>query len=561
MRIDRMLRTLIALFSLSGALSLQAASLSGTVTRGSDGTPMANVTVTALRFMFPFGGLEPTSTQTDALGKYQFPALAAGLYYVDADALGDSVRVLYPEVPCPPQSCAGHTFSAGVTQFTLQDAQPVIGVDFAIRQGGQLQGQVRRADTLATLAGRRVTLLPLGWELVSDASGAFQFTRVPEGTWRLRADGDSELSSTLHPNLACDLAGCSSDISPATAVALAPGVSLTGLDIAMPIGARISGLLQPVSVTANREVVFQVLHSASPASRIVFVQTGADGSYVLEGLAPGSYQILVSDTLFRPQVYPNIACVDGCDDELALGTPIATSLGQTSGNRDFMLTPAARVDGLVTDAATSQPLAGVEVIAYIWAPVPPFGLGPFTVASDITAADGSYQLQGIQPRAVKIATRNAFGYRDERYDNILCAASGCLVNAGSDWPLDWGDQMVANFALQEGASLFGRVTLAPTPNPPVVRVEIYDLAGVLMATIYPDPDGSFHSTGLASGPYRVRALTYGDPNLGQVYGGMNCVGVAPEACDIATGQILQLAAGVPIELIFEFTPVFVDGFE
>jgi hypothetical protein len=560
MSMRQITKAVAAVLTLAGTLSVHAATLSGTVTRASDGTPMANVSVTALRFMFPFGGLEPTSTLTNALGQYQFAALPAGLYYVDADALGDSVRVLYPEVPCPPQSCAGHIHGAGVTQFTLQDAQPVTGVDFAIRQGGQLQGQVRRADTLATLAGRRVTVLPLGWEQNSDGSGAFQFSRVPQGTWRLRADGDSELASTLHPNLACDLAGCGSDTSPGTAVVLGSGVSLTALDIAMPVGARISGVLQPVSVTANREVMFQVLHSASAASRLVFADTGADGSYALDGLAPGSYRILVADNLFRPQVYPNIFCVDSCEDELLLGTAIATTLGQTSGNRDFLLTPAPRIEGFVTDATTSQPLAGVQVIAYIWTTIPPLGFGPLTLASDVTAADGSYRLDGFQPRSVKIATRNALGYRDERYDDQLCAASGCLVNAGSDWPLGWGDLLTANFALQEGASLFGRVALAPAPSPQA-RVEIYDPAGVLMATILPAPDGSFHSSGLAPGPYRVRALNYGDPNLGQVYGGMNCVGIAPEACDVATGQILQLAAGAPLELNFEFTPVFWDGFE
>jgi hypothetical protein len=42
---------------------------------------------------------------------------------------------------------------------------------------------------------------------------------------------------------------------------------------------------------------------------------------------------------------------------------------------------------------------------------------------------------------------------------------------------------------------------------------------------------------------------------------MICVGIAPAACDVSTGQILHLAAGAPLELNFEFIPVFADGFE
>ncbi len=561
MSMRQMLRAVAAVLTLVGALSVHAAALSGTVTRASNGTPMANVTVTALRFVFPFGGLEATATQTNALGQYEFLNLNFGIYYIEANALGDTVRMLHPQVPCPPQTCEASIGSPGVTQLSLQDGQLVTGIDFAIRHGGQLQGQVRRADTLTALTDRRVALLPLGWEAVTDETGMFQFTRVPEGTWRLRAEGDSELTSTLHPNVACDLAGCVNDTSPATAVMLAPGATLTALDIAMPIGARISGVLQPASATANLTVVFEVLHTPSAGRRSVLVQVGADGSYALQGLAAGSYQLSVSHSQFRAQVYPNTPCVDGCADELPTGTPIATTLGATSANRDFLLTPAARIEGVVTDAGSGQPLAGVEVVAYIWSFVPPFGIGPLPMDSDTTAADGSYRLEGIQPQSVRIATRNALGYRDERFDNELCAGTGCLVNTGAVWALNWGDVLMANFSLQQGASVFGRVSLAPSPSPPSVVVEVYDLAGALAATTFLEVDGSFRSTGLAPGSYRARALAYTNPAVGEVYGGMNCVGIAPEACDISTGQILQLAASAPVELNFEFTPMFEDGFE
>lgn len=127
------LRTLIALLALAGTLSIHAASLSGTVTRASNGAPLPGVVVTASRLMIPFCGLISTSMQTDALGQYQLQNLPAGFYYVDADAIGtDLVRQLHPSAFCPPESCWAWVGSPGVTRYDLAEAQQLTDIDFAI---------------------------------------------------------------------------------------------------------------------------------------------------------------------------------------------------------------------------------------------------------------------------------------------------------------------------------------------------------------------------------------------------------------------------------------------
>lgn len=143
---------------------------------------------------------------------------------------------------------------------------------------------VRRADTQAVLVDRAVTVLPLGWTRQTDVVGAFDFTRVPVGTLRLRADGSGPLVSTLHPDVACELQGCASDSSPATAFVLTAGANLNALDISMPVGARITGLLEPIATTANRQVRFEFLHTHSGATGRRQAQVAVDGGYLIEGL-------------------------------------------------------------------------------------------------------------------------------------------------------------------------------------------------------------------------------------------------------------------------------------
>lgn len=555
------LRALIALLALAGTLSLHAAGLSGTVSRASDGAPLSGVVVTASRVMIPFGGLIPTSMQTDALGQYQFQNLPAGFYYVDANAIGtDLVRQLHPSGYCPPESCDAWVGHPGVTRYDLADAQQLTGIDFAIAQGGSVSGVVRRADTQAVLVDRTVTVLPVGWSRQTDVAGTFAFSRVPVGTLRLRADGSGPLVSTLHPDVACELQGCASDSSPATAVVLNAGASLSALDISMPVGARIGGLLEPIATTANRQVRFEFLHTPSGATGTRQTQVAADGTYLIEGLALGSYQLSVMSNLFRAQVFPSVLCVDSCLDELALGTAVVTALGQTAGDIDFVLTSNPRIEGVVSDALTSQPLPGVEVVAYIWTFSPFGGPGPLPLATDLSAADGSYRLEGINPQAVKIATRNALGYRDERYDNQLCANSGCLVNEGSDWPLNWGDVMMAHFALQPGGSIFGRVRFPLLAGAARPSIEIFDLSGVLVTSVYAASDGAFQTTGLAPGSYRLRAIMHAAQGLGQVYGGMSCSALPSPPCEIGTGQIIELTSAA-VEININIDPMFVSSFE
>lgn len=88
--------------------------------------------------------------------------------------------------------------------------------------------------------------------------------------------------------------------------------------------------------------------------------TNSAGAYVLGSLGNGAYYVRTSDDKgFVDRLFPNLPC-ERCD--LAAGTPVVVT-GAGATGIDFTLTPAAIVEGRVTDgegAALAD--AAVEMI-------------------------------------------------------------------------------------------------------------------------------------------------------------------------------------------------------
>lgn len=165
-------------------------SIAGRV-RGPDGNPLAGIDVQAYEAEGTSSGCQ---TVTDRDGRYTL-ALPAGTYQVSA----------------------GPPFGPGGSSSSLCRASTVVqvtgegetrGIDFELRQGGTIEGTVRRADGSALGIRTWVVVLDPEDERVSfgqvSPSGSFRVNGVPPGTMRIEAMSEGWKSTRVELEVGAD---------------------------------------------------------------------------------------------------------------------------------------------------------------------------------------------------------------------------------------------------------------------------------------------------------------------------------------------------------------------
>lgn len=197
--------------------------------------------------------------------------------------------------------------------------------------------------------------------------------------------------------------------------------------------------------------------------------TGSDGAFLFRSLPAGSYTVQMSLAS-----YGTLSTVTSgqLGQTLDLGTlSLTKSQGATTGT----------IKGVVTDAATAQPLAGVSVSATGATPV-------------LTDASGSYQLSNVPPGLVTVSA----------------SLSGYATASGSA-NLVAGGVMIFSPALSsgtaQGATLSGTVTSGAT-GAPLSGVTI-SVSGAATASAVTDAAGNYQVAGLGSGAVTLTATLGG----------------------------------------------------
>jgi Carboxypeptidase regulatory-like domain len=187
------------------------------------------------------------------------------------------------------------------------------------------------------------------------------------------------------------------------------------------------------------------------AGRFVYeqkcVSTGAGGAYVVpapavpvhvEFNAP-SGSGLVSRTFYNGAYIPSKA------------TELTVPVGEVFTGIDEELLPEGRVEGVVTNASTKAPVAGVEVCAS------PSGEWPEEPTCVSTNAEGVYEFSGLAPVSYTVKFKpGALNYLPETPQRYY--EQGAQVSAGST-------TTSVDAALLEGAQIEGHVKSAATGLP------------------------------------------------------------------------------------------------
>ncbi len=264
----------------------------------------------------------------------------------------------------------------------------------------------------------------------------------------------------------------------------------------------------------------------------LFATSGADGRWIVTGLATGVYKAYASSvpTGYAREVFRDLLCWSYCD--AYAGTAIAVTDGAITTGVDFSLQRTGSVTGRVTDEATGQGVEQTTVLFYR------SGESSYNYTTALTAADGTFLISGMVPGTYYVRTNDG-RYLDELYDGLPCEGT-CTVSNGTPVVVASGGTAAGiDFALQLGGTVAGTVTAAATGLPiSSVRVGVWTASGEA-GSAYTGSDGAFRVTGLPAGTYYAKTNTW-QAYADQLYDGLLC----EPTCTATSGTPIVVSLGV-----------------
>ena len=407
-------------------------SISGRVTRQSNGQALTGVSVFSQAVNPEMALLAQGFDQTDGNGDYQLQGLPPGSYYV-------GVTFAYTDM----QQYAGE-FYPGAYRLADAVAQNLAamsktGIDFTVEMGGTISGVVRRGDTMQPMEGITVAVAPatdqIDYLLVgaashytqTDENGRYAINGLPPGPFYVGATPASGLGSVsptaIYPGyFAPQLYDGVYDLGTAGMVNAALNTEVPDIDFDLEIGGVISGQvtradndepLADISVVAGVDIGANLV-GGELLYYLLFDREGgtdADGNYQIVGVPPGNAVVVAVDDngMFMPEVYDN-------KTELDMPTPVAVTLNG--------ITPSTMSGTLVADSG-GAPVEGLLVEV--------FEASTMQLAGSATsAANGSYSVPGLFPGSFQVRVDGGEMYRTEFYDDadMLADAATVLVTPG-----------------------------------------------------------------------------------------------------------------------------------
>lgn len=459
--------------------------ISGRVTGPDGSTPLSSIQVRAYTSN-SFGWNSSISTFTDTHGEYVLTGLLPETYRLRfRDPAGDYITEYYSNA----------TEVESADDIAVPVLGVVTGINASLAQASAIAGQVTGPDGLTPLTNIEVTVYArdgFGWSSwrtdFTGSAGLYRVGGLTAGTYRIEfRDRNGNYQSEFHTNAAT--VETAADI----VVPVATTVSNINADLSLAshITGRVTGPdgltpLQGIWVSAYRNDGFGW-------NSFQGVETVADGTYDLGGLAPGTYRIDFYNWqgLYVRQAFSNVFQVwDGQD--------IVVSPTTTVSGINATLALAARISGTVTGPDGITPLSGISVTAFAWN-----GSGWNNSWSVDTGFDGTYTIGGLTGGTYRVSFEDNSGFYATKYyddQSDLASANDVLVSAGNT-------AAGINARMGAGESISGVVT-GPDGVTPLagISASLYQPTGFGWEWVKSDTtdgSGAYSLGGLAPGTYRV----------------------------------------------------------
>jgi len=541
------------------AFALQpAGSIAGTVRDAGTGVPLPNVT---LRAAILSGSQWQTVRNgfTNSAGAFTIAGLAPGSYQVFTDGGAPYVDEVFDNVPCHGRCDLSRDLGATVT---VTSGATVTGRDFALAIGGQITGTVTDAATGTPLPQIGIDVSFVGPDGSSrragfaetDASGRYAVQGLSTGDYVAVTGNQAGYVDETFDNIPC-LGNCGSN--GAAKIPLTTGQTVTR-NIGLAKGGTVAGIVRNAATSAPVAGVGVDVFARNTNDIAVVVGgalTDANGAYAVTGLPAGTYFAAVS----RPvgligAIFPAIQCPGFCSsaDTIFQGQPITVAAGATAAGRNFALTPAGQISGVITDTGTGAPAANVTVLAVTRV------AGVARISTIVsTDADGVYTLTGLPGGTYFVHTENFQGLVDEVFPNVQClnvCSAAFAADAGTPIVVTTGVTTSGrNLALSPGGRVTGTITDAATgARLSEIGVRLFaNVGGSARSAGFATSDalGRFVVGRLPAGVYFAASNASNSTQLvNEIYDNLPCT--TDTFCDtaavVASGTPIQVAAGATV---------------
>ncbi len=358
---------------------------------------------------------------------------------------------------------------------------PSDGVAIAMTPESVLAGTVVRTGTREPVADAEVSAD--GETARSDAAGHFAIVKVRPGRYKPSATaigGYGEVAESVRVALGQRIDGLVIELHPVAAV----------------IGAIVVDDGTPCPPDAGSVWLSRYGSAASYTAKTI-----ADGTIVLEGVVPGTYEVSATCRGFLPrQPYPDLVVGDSDVDSTI-----------------WKVSPGARITGRIVDQA-SAPIADATV-SHMEA-------GGTFGGSVAAAADGTFALTGVLPGVAEVSGYAAGFLRSPTPVRVIAAI---------------GADATATIVMARGGGLAG--TVRDGAGKPVANVRVSARGPDDSGNTRSDRAGAFEMSALAPGAYDVSI----DLDWGRLHES------PPVKATVATGQVSHVA------LVVEATSGAISG--
>lgn len=457
-----------------------AGHVTGTVTDAVSG--LASMRVVAWRMDEEgFWGQE-SSADTAPDGSYDIGGLRSGQYRIQFEGDATHAGEYYSNQPS----------SSSADTITVTPGGTTPGINAELAPPAHIMGTVRSTEDtgIPDVTVHVYAMTPSGaqeWRAsaVTGADGAYDVGGLPGGTYYIFfQDYSGTYVSEAHLN--------AENVTSGTPIVVAWGGTQAGIDAILEKAGSIAGAVrsessQPISGA------WVSLYKQKTASQWVWCDSavsGADGTYLMYGLSPGTYRVEFSHASYMSEYYS-----DAVDVQTAANVTVTP--GGYTGAIDATLSVGGTISGTVTSDGGGG-VQGLSVYAYRSTPA-----GMAYANYGMTDVDGKYLVTGLRAGDYRIwFCSNDDTNTSEWFDNVQRSQDSTPVVLAKDENRSGVDAVLARKGYVRG-----RVTTDGVNGASGIRVELFekDAAGdwTSVADCYTDSAGGYRTPGVAAGAARV----------------------------------------------------------